>query len=126
MRAGAAVCGVVGGVLLLIGATAALIAGGADIVVIGGWVTVAAAVVGLTGGALAASRAALGALLMAIGVAVAGLVAPGVIPAIADGALLFLGYLTGGALLVVGAVIAFTGRKRARRAQPSWGGKGGA
>ena len=96
---------------------AALIVGGADIVVIGGWTTVAAGVVGIVGGVLGTARPVPAALLMALAAVTAALVAPGVIPAIADQALLFIAYLTGGALLLVGAIMAFVSRKRLTRPQ---------
>ncbi|HSP08751.1 MAG TPA: hypothetical protein VLU92_04060 [Candidatus Dormibacteraeota bacterium] len=112
MITAAKVLGVVGGALALIGAIAALIIGGADTVIVGGWVTVAAAIVGIFGGALAGARPGLAALLMALAAAGATLVAPGVIPAIADSTVVFLGYLAAGVFLAIGAVLAFRGRKR--------------
>jgi hypothetical protein len=48
-------CGVVGGVLTLIAAVAALVTGGPDTAIVGAWVTVAA---GCSGSPEAASRAA--------------------------------------------------------------------
>jgi hypothetical protein len=117
MRNVAAVLGAVGGLLCLVGGMAALIVGGADIVIIGAWVTVAAGIVGITGGVLVTARPAPGALLTALAVATAGLVAPGVIPAIADQALVFVGYLTGGALLLVATIITFVSWKRVARPQ---------
>ena len=117
MRAAATVLGALGGVSCLVGGTAALIVGAADIVVIGGWITVAAGVVGIVGGVLGRARPVPAALLMALAAVTAALVAPGVIPAIADQALLFIAYLTGGALLLVGAIMAFVSRKRLARPQ---------
>ena len=118
MRITAVVPGALGGVLCFVGGAAALIVGGPDIVIIGGWITVAAGVVGIAGGVLGTARPLAAALLMASAAAVAALVAPGVIPAIADRALLFIGYLTGGALLFVAAIMAFVSRKRAPRQGP--------
>ncbi len=117
--------------MALIGGTAALVMGGPETVIVGGWITVAAAIIGIAGGVLAEARPGLAALLMAMAMtAVAAvLVAPGVIPAIADtivvfldrgvprswcsSIVVFLGYLSGGALLRVGAIVAVVGRKRA-------------
>lgn len=112
MRAGARVVGVVGAMLVLIGAAEAVIVGRADTAIVGSWMTVGAAIVGIAGGILVTHSPVLAAWLMALAAAVAALVAPGVIPAIADQALLFVGYLTGGALLLVGAILAFVSRKR--------------
>jgi hypothetical protein len=104
--------GVVGGVLLAIGGVAALIAAAADTAVIGAWFTIGAAVVAFAGGVLARTHPGSAAILFGLAAGGAGLVAPGVIPAIGDNLIVFLGYLTAGALLVAAAVVAFTNRKR--------------
>jgi hypothetical protein len=94
--------------------------GASDLVIIGGWITVSAGVLGIAGGVLGTAKPVPGALLMLVAAVTAALVAPGVIPAVADQALLFLGYLTGGALLFVGTIVAFVRRKRqAPRSRPS-------
>lgn len=111
MRQTVSLLGIGGGVLLLIGGSAALIAGGADTVIVGGWITVAAAVIAIVAGARARGRPGLSALLLAVAVVAAGLVAPGVIPAIADSAAVFITYLAAGALLLLGAILAFVKRK---------------
>jgi VIT family len=113
MRNGAMALGIAGGALCLVGAIAALVAGGADTVIVGSWVTVVAAVVGIAGATFVGSRPGWSALLMAIAAVAAGLVAPGVIPAIGDMAAVILPYLAGGALLLVGAILAFVCRSRA-------------
>lgn len=113
MRTESRVIGVAGGALVLGSAVVALSTGGGDIVVVGALVTAAAAIIGIAGGALSTAKPGVAALLMALGVGVAGLVAPGVIPAIADTGLVFISYLTGGALLVIGAIAAVLARNRA-------------
>ena len=113
MRMTVKLLGIGGGVLLLMSGVAALIAGGADTVIVGAWITVVAAVIAIVGAVLAGARPGRAALLMAVAVVVAGLVAPGVIPALADSAVVFIAYLTAGALLVIGATLAFVERKEA-------------
>jgi len=119
MRTVARVLGMAGGLLLLIAGVDALIRGHADTAIIGAWATVASELIGIAGGAFAIGRPRLAALLTAIAAAIAGLVAPGVIPAIADVTLVFLGYLLAGALLVAAAVIAFLGRNKAATGSPT-------
>jgi hypothetical protein len=116
MRIGGTACGVVGGALALVASVVALLAGGADTVIVGAWVTVAAAVLGIVGGAVAGARPGLAALLMGVGFAMAGLVAPGVIPAIADTTVVLFAYFAALALLLAGAVLAYRDRRRARPA----------
>jgi hypothetical protein len=109
-------CGVVGGALALIAAVVALLSGGADTVVVGAWVTVAAAVLGIAGGAVAGARPGLAALLIGLAFVLAGVVAPGVIPAIADTTVVLFGYFAALALLLIGAILAYRDRRRARPA----------
>jgi hypothetical protein len=116
MRARVTACGVVGGALALIAAVVALLTGGADTATIGAWVTVAAAVLGIAGGAVAGARPRLAALLMGLAFVLAGLVAPGVIPAIANATLVLFGYFAALVLLLAGAILAYRDRRRARRA----------
>lgn len=105
--------GIVGGVLAAIGGIVALVVGGPDTVIVGGWMTVVAGVISIVGSVLAGGRPGLAALLMAAAFVVAGLVAPGVIPALADIVIVFFAYFTGVALLLVGAILAFRERKAA-------------
>ena len=107
-------CGVAGGALALIAAVVALLPGGADTMIVGAWVTIAAAVLGIAGGAVAGARPGLAASLMGLAFALAGVVAPGVIPAIANTAVVLFGYFAGLGLLLAGAILAFRDRRRAR------------
>ena len=116
MRTRAMVCGVVGGALTLIAAFAALLTGGVDTVIVGAWVTVAAAVLGIAGGAVAGARPGLAAMLIGLAFVLAGLVAPGVIPAIANTTVVLFGYFAALALLLAGAILAYGDRRRARPA----------
>lgn len=116
MRTRVIACGVVGGAMALIAAVVALFAGGADTVIVGAWVTVAAAVLGIAGGTVAGSRPGLAALLMGLAFVLAGLVIPGVIPAIANATLVLFGYFAALVLLLAGAILAYRDRRRARRA----------
>ena len=116
MRTRVIACGVVGGVLALIAAVVALLTGGADTAIVGAWVTVAAAVLGIVGGAVAGTRPGLAALLMGIAFVAAGIVVPGVIPAISDTTLVLFGYFAALVLLLAGAILAFRDRTRARAA----------
>lgn len=113
MRPTVQVVGVLGGVLALIGGIAALIVGGADTVIVGGLLTVVAGAIAIVGAAIAGGRPGLAALLMTMAVVVAGLVAPGVIPALADSVIVFFAYAIGLALLLAGAVFAVRERKAA-------------
>lgn len=119
MRTAAKVLGIAGGVLALMGATATLVIGGADTVVIGGWITAGAAVLAVLGGTLAGTRPRVAALLLALAAAAAGLVAPGVIPAIADTTVVFLGYLAAEVFVVAGAILAWIGRSDMRMRTPA-------
>ena len=116
MRTRAMVCGVVGGALTLIAAVAALLTGGVDTVIVGAWVTVAAAVFGIVGGGVAGARPGLAAFLIGFAFVLAGLVAPGVIPAIADTTVVLFSYFAALALLLAGAILAYGDRRRARPA----------
>jgi hypothetical protein len=109
-------CGVVGGALALIASVVALLAGGADTAIVGAWVTVPAAVLGIVGGLVAGDRPGLGALLMGLAFATAGLVAPGVLPAIAGTTVVLFGYFAALVLLLAGAILAYRDRTRARPA----------
>ena len=113
MRTEARVLGMTGGALILGAGTVALTTGSGDVAVVGGWVTVVAAIVGIVGGALTMTRPGLAGGLMIVGVVLAALVAPGVIPAIAESATLFFGYLIGSALLITGAILAVVVHNRA-------------
>jgi len=53
MRTRVIACSVAGGTLALIAAVVALLGGGADTAIVGAWITVAAAVLGIAGGAIA-------------------------------------------------------------------------
>jgi hypothetical protein len=107
--------GVLGGALAVVCGIAALVAGGADTVIVGALMTVVAGVIAIAGTALARTRPRFAALLMIVAVLLAGSVAPGVIPALADTAVIFMAYLTGLGLLLLGAIVAF----RARKAVPT-------
>jgi hypothetical protein len=114
MRTRVIACGVGGGVLALIASVSVLLKGGADTAIIGAWVTVAAAVLGIAGAAIAGGRPALAALLMGLGFVLAALVAPGVLPAVADTTVVLFGYFAALALLLAGAILAFRDRRTAR------------
>ena len=115
MRKSSQVLGILGGVLLLIGAAVALIHSGVDLVVIGGWVTAGAGVVGVAGGVMAGTKPGWSTVLLATAEAAAGLVAPGVIPGIAEITVVFLAYLAGGAFLLVAAILVFASRNGTNR-----------
>jgi hypothetical protein len=112
----ATACGVVGGGLALIAAVAALLTGGADTVIVGAWVTVAAGVAGIVGGLLVGTRLGLATLLMGLAFALAALVAPGVLPAVANAVVVLFGYFVALALLLLGAILAYRYRKMTPRA----------
>jgi hypothetical protein len=114
MRTSVIACGVGGGVLALIAAVAALLTGGADTAIVGAWVTVAAGVLGIAGGAVAGRRPGVAALLIGLGFLLAGAVAPGVLPAIADTPVVLFGYFAALALLLGGAILAFRDRRTLR------------
>jgi hypothetical protein len=113
MRTRVVACGVVGGVLTLIAAVVVLLAGGADTAIVGAWVTGAAAVLGIAGGVVARTRPSLATLLLGLAFVAAGLVAPGILPAIADTTVVLFGYFAGLALLLAGAILAYRDRTRA-------------
>jgi hypothetical protein len=120
MRILAMLSGIGGGLLAVISAGVALLAGGADTVVIGGWITACAGLIAAVGGAAAVARPRLGALLMAVAAVTAGLVCPGVIPAIADSTIVFVGlYLPSAAFIVAGAVLAWISRDKVTRPLPA-------
>jgi hypothetical protein len=102
--------GVLGGALAFVCGAAALVVGGPDTVIVGALLTVVAGVIAIVG-ALAGARPRLAAMLMIVAVLLAGLVAPGVIPALADDAVIFMAYLACLGLLLVSAVVAFRERK---------------
>ena len=112
MRIAARAVGILGGVLAGIAGVAALIIGTSDTAVIGGWITLGAALVGVAAALLVGTRPGSAALLFAISAATAGLVAPGVIPAIADNLMIFLSYLTADVLLIATTVLASASRQK--------------
>lgn len=114
MRPGVKSAGVLGGILAVLGGIAALAVGGPDTVIVGGWMTLAAGVVGIVAAVLAGGRSRLAALLMITAAVVAGLVAPGVIPALADTVVVFFAYLAGVAILLLAAILAFIDRNNLR------------
>ncbi len=103
--------GFLGGALAVLCGIAALLVGGADTVIVGALMTVTAGVIAIVGASLAGARPGLAALLMIVAVLLAGSVAPGVIPALADTAVVFMAYLAGLGLLLLGAIVAFRERK---------------
>jgi hypothetical protein len=114
MRIRVIACGVVGGALALIASVVALLTGGPDTAIIGAWVTATAAMLGIVGGVVAGARPGLAALLLGLAFVAAGVVAPGVIPAIADATVVLFGYFAGLALLLAGAMLAYGDRRRAQ------------
>jgi hypothetical protein len=116
MRMRATACGVGGGALSLAAAVTALLTGGPDTVIVGAWVTSAAGVLGIVGGVVAGARPGLATLLMGVAFALAALVAPGVIPAVADATVVLFGYFAALALLLIGAIVAYRDRPSAPRA----------
>jgi hypothetical protein len=87
--------------------------GGPDTVIVGALMTIVAGVIAVAGTALAGARPGRAALLMIVAVLLAGSVAPGVIPALAGTAVIFMAYLAGLGLLLLGAIVAFRERKTA-------------
>jgi hypothetical protein len=106
-------CGVLGGALAMVAAVVALVTGGADTVIVGAWVTIGAAVLGIVGGVVAGARPGLATLLMGLAFVAAALVAPGVIPAVADTTVVLFGYFAALALLLIGAILAYRDRRTA-------------
>lgn len=116
MRIVAMLLGIVGGLLAVSASVAALVHGGPDTVVVGSYITVAAGLAAAIGGAVAMTRPRFAALIMGVAAAAAGLACPGVIPAIADSTIVFVGiYLPAGAFIVGGAVLAWISRERVAR-----------
>jgi hypothetical protein len=103
--------GVLGGALAVVCGIAALVVGGPDTVIVGALMTIVAGVIAVVGTALAGARPGRAVLLMIVAVLLAGSVAPGVIPALADSAVIFMAYLAGLGLLLLGAIVAFRERK---------------
>jgi hypothetical protein len=103
--------GVFGGALAVVCGIAALVVGGADTVIVGALMTVVAGLIAVAGAAIAGIRPGFAALLMIVAVLLAGSVAPGVIPALADTAVIFMAYLADLGLLLLGAIVAFRERK---------------
>jgi hypothetical protein len=103
--------GVLGGALAIACGAAALVVGGPDTVIVGALMTVVAGVIAVIGTAIAGTRSGLTALLLLVAVLLAGSVVPGVIPALADTAVIFMAYLAGLGLLLLGAIVAFRERK---------------
>ena len=103
--------GALGGALAIVCGAAALVVGGPDTVIVGAVMTIVAGVIAVVGTALAGVRPGRAALLMIVAVLLAGSVAPGVIPALADTAVIFMAYLAGLGLLLIGAIVAFKERK---------------
>jgi hypothetical protein len=119
MRPTVQVVGVLGGVIAVVGGIAALIVGGADTVVAGGLLTAVAGAIAILGAVLAGRRPGLAAVLLIVAFVVAGLVAPGVIPALADSVIVFFAYLVGLVLLLAGAIVAVRERNAAPTGTPT-------
>jgi len=111
MHANLRLVGFLGGALAVLCGVAALVVGGADTVIFGALMTVIAGVIAMVGAFLAGPRPGLAALMMIVAVLLAGSVAPGVIPALADTAVVFMAYLAAPGLLLLGAIVAFRERK---------------
>jgi len=112
MLMAARVLGIAAGVLAAVGGVAALMTTTADTAVIGAWITLAAASMAVAGGVTTTSRPGSAAILFGLSTGAAWLVAPGVIPAIADNLNVFLPYLASGGLVVAATALAFAGRKK--------------
>jgi hypothetical protein len=74
---------------------------------------VVAGAIAILGAVLAGSLRGLGAVLLIVAVLVAGLVAPGVIPALADSVIVFFAYVVGLVLLLAAAFVAVRERNAA-------------
>ncbi len=107
-----AIASVLGGALAMVVAVVALAGGGADTAIVGAWVTLAAGVLGVLGAAPGRARPGLAVLSSGLAFATALLVAPGVIPAIADTAFLLFGYFAALLLLLSGAILAHIDRRK--------------
>jgi hypothetical protein len=112
MRNGEKLLGMIGGLLAVVCGAAAALASQVDTAVVGGWITVAAGIVGIAGALLIDYRPGSAALLLVAAAIVAGLVVPGVVPAIANNLPIFFAYLAAVLFLVIAAVLAFVRRKR--------------
>jgi hypothetical protein len=112
MRNGEKLLGMIGGLLAVACGAAAALASQVDTAVVGGWITVAAGIVGIAGALLIDYRPGSAALLLVAAAIVAGLVVPGVVPAIANNLPIFFAYLAAVLFLVIAAVLAFVRRKR--------------
>jgi hypothetical protein len=112
MRNGEKLLGMIGGLLAVTCGAAAALASQVDTAVVGGWITVAAGIVGIAGALLIDYRPGSAALLLVVAAIVAGLVVPGVVPAIANNLPIFFAYLAAVLFLVIAAVLAFVRRKR--------------
>jgi phage-related minor tail protein len=111
MRNGAKLLGMIGGLLAVACGAAAALASQVDTAVVGGWITVAAGIVGIAGALLIDYRPGWAASLLVAAAIVAGLVAPGVIPAIANNLPIFFAYLAAAVFLIIAAVLAFVRRQ---------------
>ena len=112
MRNRAKLLGIIGGLLAVACGAAAVFASHVDTAVVGGWITVAAGIIGVVGSLVIDYRPGRAALLLAAAAIVAALVAPGVIPAIANSLPIFFAYLGAGLFLIIAAVLAFLCRNR--------------
>jgi hypothetical protein len=104
--------GIVGGLLAVACGAVASFASQVDTAVVGGWITVAAGIIGVVGGLLTNNRPGQATLLLAAATIVAGLVAPGVIPALADNLFIYFAYLVAGLFLIIGTALAVAARNR--------------
>ena len=110
MRVAGLIIGVLGSIAAFVGAIIAIAIGGigsafdaegADSIVVQGYVALGASVVGLVGGVLSLAKPRFAAGMMAVS-AIVGVIA------------VFVAYLAGGLLLLIGALLAFLGRNEAR------------
>lgn len=108
MRIAALILGIIGGIIGLIAAGAALFIGAvgsatgaqnSEMVIGGGWAALGLSVVGIVGGALALAKPRAAALLMLIA-AVGGFIS------------IFIAYVVAGPLLLMAAILAFVGRAK--------------
>jgi hypothetical protein len=115
MRVAALILGIIGGIIGLFAAGAALFIGAvgtatgaeqAGGVVGGGWAALALSVVGIIGGALAMAKPRAAAVLMLIA-AIGGFIS------------VFIAYVVAGPLLLVGAMLAYVGNRKAPAATAS-------
>jgi hypothetical protein len=104
------VSAVLGGSLAIAGGAAALLTGSADTVVVGGLATIAGGVAAIAVAVVSRRKPSLAAPLLVAAAMVVGLVAPGVIPGIADSIVIFFGYLGGATLIAAAAALAIFNR----------------